>query len=279
MPIGSLINSGATIYAQHMANQANQQLAQQQADWNWQMQQDQQKYDWDMWNHMNQYNSPAAQMQRFKEAGLNPHLIYGKGTPGNATPLKSPDIRPYQRADVQSIMRGVDVFGDHMRMTNLQAQTDNVKTQAEVNEANANLLNAKAITEGFEGTIRMAKAGIAPQLAEQSLAAATQNNELLGAKIRSELVNADFQEQTKDKRIQILEQQFANEKWTGDLREQQKKINEYKIKLQSAGIKESDPVLLRWMALGLNSPEGHKILQELKQNTIMGFPNPWQGWK
>jgi len=33
-------------------------------------------------DYMNWYNSPDQQMQRFEEAGLNPNLIYGKGTPG-----------------------------------------------------------------------------------------------------------------------------------------------------------------------------------------------------
>ena len=32
------------------------------------------------WNRTNEYNSPAAQMQRFKDAGLSPHLIYGQMT-------------------------------------------------------------------------------------------------------------------------------------------------------------------------------------------------------
>jgi hypothetical protein len=30
------------------------------------------------WNNQNAYNSPAAQMQRYKDAGLNPNLIYGQ---------------------------------------------------------------------------------------------------------------------------------------------------------------------------------------------------------
>ena len=38
-----------------------------------------------LWNLMNEYNSPSAQMQRFKEAGLNPNLIYTQGTSGNAS--------------------------------------------------------------------------------------------------------------------------------------------------------------------------------------------------
>lgn len=40
--------------------------------------------DVEMWNMQNEYNKPVNQMKRFEEAGLNPNLIYGKGTPGNA---------------------------------------------------------------------------------------------------------------------------------------------------------------------------------------------------
>lgn len=43
--------------------------------------------DLEMWQRQNEYNSPSAQMQRFKDAGLNPHLIYGQGSSGNATQL------------------------------------------------------------------------------------------------------------------------------------------------------------------------------------------------
>jgi len=42
------------------------------------------------WNANNEYNSPAAQMGRFKAAGLNPNLIYGQMN--NAAPIKSPDV-------------------------------------------------------------------------------------------------------------------------------------------------------------------------------------------
>lgn len=35
--------------------------------------------DLEMWNRGNTYNSPLAQMERLKKAGLNPNLIYGSG--------------------------------------------------------------------------------------------------------------------------------------------------------------------------------------------------------
>ncbi len=37
-----------------------------------------------MWHAQNEYNKPINQMARFKEAGLNPNLIYGQGNAGNA---------------------------------------------------------------------------------------------------------------------------------------------------------------------------------------------------
>lgn len=42
------------------------------------------------WERQNAYNSPEAQMERFKAAGLNPALIYGQGAGNaNAAPVRS----------------------------------------------------------------------------------------------------------------------------------------------------------------------------------------------
>lgn len=45
----------------------------------------QNQFNIDMWNRNNEYNTPQAQMKRFSEAGLNPNLIYGMGSPGNSS--------------------------------------------------------------------------------------------------------------------------------------------------------------------------------------------------
>lgn len=49
-----------------------------------------------MWEMQNAYNSPAEQMKRFGAAGLNPNLIYGQGSAGNAN--KFPE---YQAPNLQ----------------------------------------------------------------------------------------------------------------------------------------------------------------------------------
>lgn len=46
----------------------------------------------DMWNRQNAYNSPKEQMQRLRDAGLNPNLMYGQGNTGNAS--SAPDYNP-----------------------------------------------------------------------------------------------------------------------------------------------------------------------------------------
>lgn len=40
--------------------------------------------DLEMWEKLNAYNTPAMQMQRYEDAGLNKNLIYSQGQPGQA---------------------------------------------------------------------------------------------------------------------------------------------------------------------------------------------------
>lgn len=43
-----------------------------------------------MWNKQNEYNSPLAQMERYKDAGLNPNLIYNQQNTASGAPSASP---------------------------------------------------------------------------------------------------------------------------------------------------------------------------------------------
>lgn len=48
------------------------------AAYNYLMKQQEQAYNLELWNLQNEYNSPAAQMKRYQDAGLNPNLIYSQ---------------------------------------------------------------------------------------------------------------------------------------------------------------------------------------------------------
>lgn len=92
------------------------------------------------WDRQNAYNAPKAQMERFKEAGLNPNLIYGQGTPGNAsaTPLAAQKSgAPEHKLDLQQI------YGDakrlEMNMQQTQQTVENLKTNQELMKTNMEL--------------------------------------------------------------------------------------------------------------------------------------------
>ena len=129
----------------------NQQLA----DTEWQR-------NLDMWNRQNQYNSPLAQMQRFKEGGLNPNLMYGQGSAGNATTMPR-----YQAPEIKvgrSPMNIMNTLGAYQDTQLKQAQIDNVKSQ----RANTDADTIVKLSAGkFADAINQAKAGLTEAQANQ----------------------------------------------------------------------------------------------------------------
>lgn len=100
------------------------------------------------WNRNNAYNHPSQQMQRFTEAGLNPHLVYGSGgaTVSSQQPRgtnQNSTSRPAPKIDYQA---GMSILKDGLRLPNelqlLQAQTSltNAQSSATAMEAMNKLL-------------------------------------------------------------------------------------------------------------------------------------------
>ena len=94
----------------------------------------------------NFYNSPAEQMKRLKEAGLNPNLVYGNGNATEASAsarssnMGSPEFRPANWTAAASGLSSS--FMDIYDMQQKQAQTDNVK-------AATDLARQQLVTEGL----------------------------------------------------------------------------------------------------------------------------------
>lgn len=85
------------------------------------------------------YNTPAAQMQRYKDANLNPNLIYGQGTPGNMSETpKYPDIG---RVDYQSMY--TDLGTKTLQNQLLASQVDLTKNKADESGAKRELMQAQ----------------------------------------------------------------------------------------------------------------------------------------
>lgn len=101
--VGSAISAGANLFGgiaslfggKHAAdkslqatretNKANRELAQYQNEWNLAQ-----------WNRQNAYNTPAAQRQRYEDAGINPYFALGNIAPGQAESLNSAEMANQQ---------------------------------------------------------------------------------------------------------------------------------------------------------------------------------------
>lgn len=101
-------------------------------------------YNREMWELDNEYNSPANQMERLREAGLNPHLVYGNGTVANTSrgPVRSDDYLkvPSPTGDLGGIAANSIASYQDIKMR--EAQTDNIKAQTDN-------INARTLTESF----------------------------------------------------------------------------------------------------------------------------------
>lgn len=100
----------------------------------------QRKFDLDMWNRQNAYNTPAMQMQRLKDAGLNPALMYGQGNPGNAINQPKATIPQIQNPISSSgIASGIQLSLANTQKQLLADQSAQARSQAFKNEIDATI--------------------------------------------------------------------------------------------------------------------------------------------
>ena len=116
---------------QASTNKTNLKIAREQMAWNE-----------SMWNKQNAYNTPEAQIERMRQAGLNPALMYSQGNVGNAG-----EVKGYQAPVVQNALAPIgqgiaaagnavfDAYVKNEQIKQMQAQTDLLKARA-VKEAN-----------------------------------------------------------------------------------------------------------------------------------------------
>lgn len=132
--IGSAVNGIASLFGQSKGNQSAIKAVQEQNAGNMALAEYGYQKDLEMWQRQNEYNLPVNQIQRLKDAGLNPNLAYGMGNVGNANSspnYSAPSMQAYtdfgdfgaSRAG-QALMNGL-VGLSQVKKTN--AETDYIR--------------------------------------------------------------------------------------------------------------------------------------------------------
>jgi hypothetical protein len=140
------------------------------------------------WNRQNAYNSPAQQMQRYKEAGLNPNLIYNQQN--NAQPVRSTDYVAPQAPDFQGILaKSSQIRVQSQQLKNLELQNEAIKAQ--ILKTNADALYVASNTKFKDIDIQRLQ-GQLPGLVE-------------GVQLRNETMKAELSNRIADTNNKIAQ--------------------------------------------------------------------------
>ena len=185
------------------------------------------------WNMQNLYNSPKEQMIRFKEAGLNPNLIYGQMS--NSPVVRSSSPQSYNPTAPQTDLGSTAnmAIGQYYDTQLKTAQIDLVKAQADATMKEALI---KAVTnEKLQKELPFVAQNMEAQLSGQLLknqSQIQQNKEMFPqqlaqakANIQQTLASTNLSNEQKIK----VSQEIQNLIRTGDLLDFEKKLKEFEV--------------------------------------------------
>jgi len=183
-------------------------------------------------NQQNQYNSPQAQMARFKAAGLNPNLIYSQGNPGNqSSQLSYPSIQPTDYGGTFDSIAS-DFFSTQMQQTQrdaVETKTAKTLTEIDINRVEKEVLERNPLLDdeylkALVDNMVLSAGNKAAQLKNQGI-----SNEILQAsgghmvnKLFKELAILEDKHNLNDADLKIKAQILRSQTFLADLNEIQK---------------------------------------------------------
>lgn len=240
-------------------------------------------------HYMNQYNSPAAQMMRLKQAGLNPNLVYGNGAAtSQASTPRSSSVESWKpdpiHVDPNIVGNSLQTYQD-VRFK--EAQTDQLKAQtALTQEQQANAIVQRLVmstdakkkmteTESAQFdldmkrelapiTIESASTGLAKQQADlQYTLDENERKEAMNSVSMKEILSRIVSNRINNAKT---EQERKNLIKAGQILDQDKEWKELDLQLKRLRINPNDPTWLRVTA---------EALQRLLKKAAMGLmPGP-----
>lgn len=225
------------------------------------------------WTMQNEYNSPSAQMARYKDAGLNPNLIYGQMTTSPA--IRSSDMPNAHLAPVnptQGIAEGLSKYMD----TSLQkAQVDNLKKQNDVLTQDILLKTAEVLGKGYANSKMALELQKQPELLQTTL-------DGMKANVRKTLIDTGISQDVNERQQQLhpsnlakAVQDVSNAKSLNALTQAQRSnvlqttqnlktegvIKKLDAQIASKGIRPGDPIYARAASYIHNWAQGKSAME------------------
>ena len=165
----------------------------------------------DMWNKQNEYNLPTNQMQRLRDAGINPHLAYSNGQPMNTSNA------PATPSGVGSLPQGIapqmnigEIFNALMtkaQIKQMEAQTEKTLAEKEEVEARTEGIGKDNKVKDIELTHKdrqiLAEIGVNEQNIEESKSR-IESSEIANRKMEQEIEHLKSQKNLTDQQVENL---------------------------------------------------------------------------
>lgn len=195
-------------------NRQNQERAYEQQR---ELQHDAQSYNTLMWRMQQAYDSPMAQMMRFKSAGLNPNLIYGSMQQGTAPSISAGSAPSSAQAPAMSMLETAQIGL-------INAQRENIEADTELKSSDSGLKDRQKANIGFSEYLQQSQFDLEKRVKEKGMqltdADIKVRNETAGQlramidKIGVETailrLEETFQRESYDTRLAIVEESLSN---------------------------------------------------------------------
>lgn len=239
------------------------------------------------WNRQNAYNSPAAQMERLKLAGLNPNLVYGHGADATASQMpRGVDSKSYN-PDVPKFNLG----GPAMMFFQAQLMKKEIeKKDAEIATGwNDAALRAAQILSTLQGTeASKFDLGQRQRLADTAYNTATQhlenmkteNQVLRNRDEREAAMNAQNLRSAAQAILNMREQVARSQQEREHIKQQienlktDKSLRDLELKWMQEGKVKGDWYFWRFLNDALGGSLGDKVNQGIKDKVLQGWGNP-----
>lgn len=240
------------------------------------------------WDKTNAYNTPAMQMARFKEAGLNPHLIYGQGSEVGQQPAtsgKAPEVNVLP-SDTTVNEIGQSAFNaaqSYVANKLQQTQINNMEKQNSL--IDANIVNTNASTANtLANTARTSQqTSQSAQLWTNTVAQAEANlnTSLLSQnKIKADILSSEAGTRLSNAQIDNVKQSISESgnriklmQIEGNNKAIDTELKKLDVNLKRQGINPQDPAWMRIIGQLLDPTTVKNYIK--KQNERLETKIPW----
>lgn len=289
MPVLETLAAGANIAStianpimQHMNNVANRRFVEKQ----YRQQRADNLADRD---YQNRYNTPAEQMRRLKEAGLNPHLAIGGGQAGGTS---APTAQAQQNSSQgQAPQVDVGYLSQFMDMRQRNASINLTEKQAENEAALIQLNQAKFVSELTENDVKNLKLYGDSQLLPFQLQAAEQNVRQGDLNLKSGSFDLNMKEALKEntisgaiqtlanQKLQALQTQMQTAKGKQEIQNLKMQMDQIKANTKNintdSGLKQAELNLMK-EGIGKNDPAWQRVI--IQQAKKLGLVETIKSW-